>query len=347
MTVFAEGTSISAAKTWDSSAGLNTYTATLERLGAPVLGYLVLYSVCDTHVSRADLEHWFIQLGLNTEFLPAPIRAMDAYEQVTGKRGIRATYQLITGAQSGKTVAVTLMVRHVARDPEKVVRHLVREVRDEDATRLSYDTRLAEIVFWRDPAGIGRPGAGLLEIRPNNAAIGQLTKFEQAKVRQTLQELDAAYQDRCHFYGGDRLRDMIRTYVESSLNAVRVRPTGGVYFVHRTHEAPLAALRELVSRFGGDSRLIRIPLPDQEEMQEMVVAAITTKTKEQLEKLSADIAAARRGGATDKQVQELLRRFKALQQATDEHERLLSASLGDTQAALQLVRKQVNQLLTI
>ncbi len=34
----------------------------------------------------------------------------------------------------------TLMIRHVSRDNSQIVRHLVREVRDEEATRLTYDT---------------------------------------------------------------------------------------------------------------------------------------------------------------------------------------------------------------
>ena len=32
------------------------------------------------------------------------------------------------------------MIRHVRRDPKQIVRHLVREVRDEAQTRLTYDT---------------------------------------------------------------------------------------------------------------------------------------------------------------------------------------------------------------
>jgi hypothetical protein len=57
-----------------------------------------------------------------------------------------------------------------------------------------------------------------------------------------------------------------------------VRPTGGVYFVYRTHDATLSALRVLVSRFGEGSHLSRVPIPDQDEMREMVIAAFTTRS---------------------------------------------------------------------
>jgi len=52
---------------------------------------------------------------------------------------------------------------------------------------------------------------------------------------------------------------VIRTYIEN-LNAIKVRPTGGVYFVHRPPRT-LGATRELASRFGAGSHLVRIPLP--------------------------------------------------------------------------------------
>jgi hypothetical protein len=52
---------------------------------------------------------------------------------------------------------------------------------------------------------------------------------------------------------------VLRTYIED-LNAIRVRPTGGVYFVHRRHAGTLAALRELVRRFGARQPLVpRLP----------------------------------------------------------------------------------------
>jgi hypothetical protein len=57
-----------------------------------------------------------------------------------------------------------------------------------------------------------------------------------------------------------------------------VRPTGGVYFVYRTHDATLSALRVLVSRFGEGSHLSRVPIPDQDEMREMVIASFTTRS---------------------------------------------------------------------
>jgi hypothetical protein len=83
-------------------AGLTGYLEAMEAENAPVLGYLVLYSVFDGQVTRNDLERWFGELGLDPGFVPPPIRAVDAFEKVTGPAGIRATYPLDPGPRSAR-----------------------------------------------------------------------------------------------------------------------------------------------------------------------------------------------------------------------------------------------------
>jgi hypothetical protein len=209
-----------------SATGLAGYLESMDADGTPLLGYMVLYSVFDSEVTPAQLQLWFTELGLDAAFLPGPICAVDAFEKVTGPSGIRHSYPLDDPAgstrrrrnpQDGKGREATLMIRHVRRDKDQIVRHLVREVRDEASIRLSYDVRLAELTFRRDQA----------------------------------------------------------------------------------HATTLTALRELVSRFGTGSHLSRVPIPDQAEMREMIIAAFTTKSRDDLSKLAADIATATRDGATD------------------------------------------------
>ncbi|MFI6290066.1 DUF6744 family protein [Nonomuraea sp. NPDC050790] len=347
---------VSASETLDHFAA---YATAMENGDTPVLGHLVLYSIFDGRVTRDDLHRWFLECGLDDTFLPPPIRESDAFERVTGPAGVRTSYRLAdstaphAGATGGrrrrdpaeKVTAVTLMVRHVSRDDLSITRHLVREVRDEGRAQLSYDTCLAELKFWRDPLQSGVPGRGRLQITPHLTAINQLSVSEQAKVTATLDEIKETYGRQCRFYTSDRLRAVIRTYVEG-LNAVRVRASGGVYFVHRAHAAPLAGLRALTAKFGAGSHLARVPLPDQEEMREMVIAAFTTKAKEDLDKLALDIADARANGTTEARFQSLYNRFQALQASTSEHSELLSASLDDTKSSLQMVHAQFANLFT-
>ncbi len=158
-----------------------------------------------------------------------------------------------------------------------------------------------------------------------------------------MQAIATDYGRRSNYLSGDKLRSLVRRYVEH-LGAIKVRSTGGVYFVHHRHAATLAALRELVGRFAPGSHLVRIPIPNQDEMREMVIAAFATKAKQELDQLGVDIAAARRSTKTE-EAAKLLARFKALKEATAEHSALLSTSLDDTEEALRVVNAQLATLI--
>src|SRR5262249_40586468 len=131
-----------------------------------------------------------------------------------------------------------------------------------------------------------------------------------------------------------------------SLNAIRVSPKGGAYFVYAQYSDTLAVLRDLVSRFGGKSCLSRFPVPDLDEAKETIVDAFVTKAKDDLDRLATEIAAARparTGKTTD--IQALHRRFQALSASAAEHATLLNTSMEDTDAAMSLVRAQLGGLL--
>ena len=78
----------------------------------------------------------------------------------------------------------------------------------------------------------------------------------------------------------------------------------------------------------------------------MVITAFTTKSREDLDRLARDIAAAQRDGDTaPAAIEALYKRFRDLQAATAEHAQLLNTSLDDTTTALKLVNVQLASLL--
>jgi hypothetical protein len=77
----------------------------------------------------------------------------------------------------------------------------------------------------------------------------------------------------------------------------------------------LCALRELVGRFGHGSNLNRVPIADQDEMREMVIAAFIARADTELQKLADEIARAQQGGATTAVAKALWERFSELQKA--------------------------------
>ena len=332
-----------------SPGGFDDYVEALEAEGAPLLGHMVLYSVYSGEVTPGAIAGWFRELGLNDAYCPREISARDVYERVTGPSGVKRTYEI--GEQQtrrerrrdgAKGRRALLMIRHVSRDSSAIVRHLVREVRDEERVQLAYDAGLAVISFVRDQADGAAGTAGSLVIQPDLAAIAALPAQEQAAVREVLDEVRDAFERGRLFLSGDKLRAVVRAYIES-FHPIRVRPSGGVYFIGAQHAKTLAALRELVAHFGHGSNLARVPLPDQEEMREMVISAFIARSKEELAKLADEIRKTKPGDTAV--VQALHKRYTELAAQAAEHEQLLSGSIDDAQASMRLVQMQLASLL--
>lgn len=349
---------------------VSSYLESVDRAGVPVLGHMVWYSVFDDPITLDELTNWFRELGLDSALLPNPVRPIDVAERVTGSR-MRVTYSLdgerplrpngkrARKSRSAQDREATLMARHVTRDVRQVVRHLVREVRDERAVALSYDPKMAECVFERDHSEEAAPGAGTFSIKPNLAAINALPAEERPHVYKCIADMEASYRELLAFVSGDRLRELVRTYVTDVMHGVPLSPSGGVYFIGREYDETLSALYELVQRFKdrGQARLPeakrfstlrRMPLLDLDESRQMIEEEFTTSTRVELEKLSADIVAMRQVEEPDDEaIAALYGRFKELQAATTKHGELLSTSLDDTQATLETVNGQLASLLAI
>ena len=206
-----------------------------------LFGQVVIYNIAGVDpVRRDELENWFGELELDRKYLPGPPRQHDAYEKATSTA--KTKYPLggrrPDHRRNGQTV--TLMMRDVARDETRTLRHLVRELADHGNEELSYEVCLAvaEFVFSTDPAA--PDGAGDMTLDPADAELDLLGADERDTVTDLLAQIKTDYEARTQNIGGDRLRKMLRDYIEGELSAVRIHP--GVYFVHRRH-APALVLR--------------------------------------------------------------------------------------------------------
>ena len=135
-------------------------------------------------------------------------------------------------------------------------------------------------------------------VQPDRAAIAALPGAEQAAVHEVLDEERQQFEDGRLFLSADKLRAVVRGCMES-LHPIRVRPSGGVYFVRAQYAKTLAALRELVGRFGNRSNLARVPLPDQQGMRDMVISAFVSRSKDELDGLADEIRKAQSASKVD------------------------------------------------
>lgn len=327
-----------------SDPALNSYLYSLTGENADpdaLLGHLVIYNIAGVDpVGEAELRNWFDELELDKRHLPGPPRQLDAFEKATSSA--KANYPLggVRKRNHGKRgQTVTLMMRGVVRDETRIVRHLVRELADHDNEELSYEVCLAEAQFLRK-TGPGQPdGAGDMSLTPDLEEINRLGANERSTINELLAQINRDYEDRSRYVSADRLRKMLRDYIENELSAVRIH--AGVYFVHRQHAGALAALRALAAWFAGE--VTRIPLPNAAEMRQMVDGAFETKAQADLESLARDIARAQ-SDPKGYQVRKLDQRYHAVRQAAEEHQAILDTHLTAVESTLDLVKAQMASL---
>ncbi|WP_328591808.1 DUF6744 family protein [Candidatus Frankia alpina] len=328
-------------------ASFNTYlrglTGGSEGDGGPgLLGHLVIYNVTGVEKATPDeLRTWFEELGLSEAYLAGPPRADAAFEKATSSA--RARYPLggrgRGHASTGQTVS--LMMRNVARDETRMVRHLVRELADHADETLSYEVRVAVAEFVRLTGPAVPEGSGTMTLTAETDTVAGLDVAEQTTITELLAAVEADFADRSQYVGADRLRKLLRDYVEQQLAGVRIH--AGVYFVHHRHTDALAALRELARRLGAE--LTRVPLPDAGEMRSMVDGAFDAKAQADLESLARDIARLQADGPKAYQVRQVHRRYTAVAAAAEQYQSDLDTQLTATVATLELVQAQMASLM--
>lgn len=324
---------------------VDAMTAAIDAGEVPLLGHLVVFNVRDSKVTPDELQEWFNDLALDTDFLPKPLRQCDAFEKVTG-RGAQVHYTTEEDANTqDPDCHITLMVRDVVHERKNlIVRQVVREVRDPGAKKLRYQTSLADLVFRFIP-GHEDHGAGTFETVLDETNVADLTDYERTALEAMLTKLQDGYEDRCVFLSADKVRSMLRSYLKS-LNPVKIAGSGGLYFVGGYHAGTLSRLRDLMARFANDTLLTRIPLLNLDETRALVTSSLTTETKKHLAALSAAVAKAQRDEAGMTQRTALHRRYLEVKESALANAKELSTTLEDAQAQLELVDAQVTNLLS-
>lgn len=304
-----------------------------------VLGALAIYNVTGIdEVTVDDLRNWLSELELNESYLPGPVRPIDAFEKATSRA--KQSYPLggvkrRDHNQTGQTV--TLMMRPVVRDETRIVRHLVRELVDHGNEELSYDVEIARCEFRRTVGHGADPGDGEMNIELVNTDC--LDTGEQPVLEELVAGITDEFENRRHFVSADRIRKLLRDYVEDELVGVRIH--NGVYFVHKAHLAALANLRELAARCGAE--LTRVPLPDTSESREMVEGAFDSKISSDLKSLSRDLA---REQSDPKQyrVRRLHQRYTSIKTSVEEHQRQMDSTRTELADNLALLEQQMTSL---
>lgn len=307
------------------------YQEQLSRLpDEDLIGDVLTFEFRQPRVTRDDLMQWFTELGLDESYVPPSIKTIDAYKRATGTEA-RRSYTL----PGGKTAE--LFVRNVSSDGDRVIRRIVREIRDPKGKKLNYD-EVGEAVFYK-ASRKGKKTTGGTSVR-FNLMDRYLKGDEEDEVRAFIRKMEDDYKFFSVHYYTQAIRDMVRNYV-LSLNSISLRSSGGVYFVHKSRRKTLLRLAELINnKVGSGCRIHMMPLVDAGYQREMLTEAFQDQVEKQCDKLLTTVATINDQYQGKKipptKYAELQEAYNETLTSTEEYTRVLGLAQGRAGTALEL-----------
>lgn len=279
-----------------------------------LFGRLCWYTVHDREISINELKEHYNIVGLPAEFLPKPVRPIDAFR--------RATTELeATRIPCGNNYFLNILVREVKTDFKVVIRHIVKELLDSKNVRLQYSVT-GEIVFERET---------------NKICTRAFT--DDTIIKDLLIKAEELYNKYKESYDGSHIRRLVRDILYR-LNPVIVRPSGGVYFVPEKHAETLLKLKKLIQMIG--SEFFVIPLINDAETRDMILKKYIDQVTEQIIEISTLM---NKGDVTKAEMVTLFETSKKLLQQLDQYEGILQAELTDLKERANLLKLQLMQIL--
>ncbi len=301
------------------------------------LGSLVWFTISSGESStlpptREELEGWFSELDLDTQWLPAKITAVGAFKNAAS--AMNSEYK-----NSGW--ATTITAKDTERTTSEIVkRKILRTQRHPRDPRIHVD-KIGTLTFYRPRrVATGRlhgTESWKFELAPD------LPDIDRRHAEQAIAAFSKRYDELARYYEPDDMRKAVREYVLSALNAVSVRP--GVYFSHDKYKREIDAVATLVSRFGPHCSFHQLPLIDTDTQRHMLIAAIDDEMEAQVSDLLREVNAAmaryEERRVPPAKVTEMRDRYLRLVERCNEHADLLELVPDRTAGALNSARDAV------
>jgi hypothetical protein len=306
-------------------------------------------------VTRDQLEAWFEELDLDTDFLPPAIKKVDAFRKASS--AAEAVYPLAKEGQTAK-----LRVVEIDYNNEFVLRHILRDVHDKRAATTT-TAHVATLKFMRGGRTAKAKRAGgetykvsinhtLTELGLDQKPTGQTYPLEPSdrfEVEKLIATFDERYTDLAANLHSDAIRALVRVYL-SSLNAIGVKPSGGVYFVHTSRQKTVDSLEQLVKRVGQGCTFHQLPLLDTMDQREMLTEAFQTEVQDEVNSLLKQIAdvnekaRAKANKVSPGEYSKLMDRYRDIQSRSEEYTRVLGLVQGRAGSALETALDAVMDL---
>lgn len=336
------------------SASLGDYRERLAGLPADhFVGSILWFSISGTverpdgrrtvvpvRVNSDQLEDWFDDLELDRDFLPARIKKIDAFRNASSQA--RSEYSLTDGKRA------QLRVEEVRSDAEQVIRHVMCLIVDSRNEQLSYD-HMATLKFIRG----GRTARGKRHSGDHwkYQVLHRVKGQDREKVEAFIADISQRYDDLAVNLQSPAIRSVLRQYL-SSLNAISMKTSGGVYFVHKERWDVIDRLQELVKRISQGCVLEHFPLVDTDGSRSMLAEAHQAEVEEEIRKLLVEVAtveekAKARGGRIEPKVYAQLNgRLQEVMTRSEDVAKTVGLAQGRASSAIELALDAVTDMAT-
>jgi uncharacterized protein DUF6744 len=260
----------------------NTYSGDL------FLGHLAWYAIGETtKVQHSDFEKALANAGVDFVKLPPAPRAVDIF-----KRGCTAAQikkvevtpeihaELAALGHATDARYFNYLFRNAGQDSDYVYRILVREEVDSAGHEIGFN-EVAKLRFTRSTSVI------------TPYLWGHTVLTNEIEILNDVRRFFSDNNDTLTPYA---IREFVRKALEGALHAVKVRPSGGVYFVQQAFAQQVEGLEQAITSVGGSFHTL--PLLDDAKQREMLRTAFESEAADEINTFVGELMDITMGGKT-------------------------------------------------
>lgn len=304
----------------------NDYTQHLLEDDVPLLGFLQWYNVPGTaQVDYQTFNDLVEQHDAPLRHMPPP-KLPDVFRRACNE----AKMLKVSG---GNDTHMNYTMRDAGHDDDCVYRNLVEEQLDANNHELGY-RELAQAIFTRDTGDV----TFVWKIDPDDPAAS-VVKVLEAQVQNFME-------NRAGLLPAIQVREAIRKALEITLSGLRVRPSGGVYFLSLDKADAIQSLL-IVCNALDQCSLHLLPLVDDAKQRHMVKEAFESESVEATTELIGEIMELKSKGNKIPATQFLKIRERYAEQVSkmEQYKGILQSGLDQSQATLELAEGHLRDLL--
>ncbi len=291
----------------------------------PILGHLIWFSVKESRIEPEELRRLFAQIGIPTEFIQEDISPINAFKRATSELSEEIEVPL-----DQNRIAVFL-VRLTAKSDTEIVKSIIKEVRDQNDKRLSYE-EVGRVHFDKDTKDVR-----YYATQPDSQPV--------------LSQIKHLYETYGRYITGKQIRAIFHDIIES-MSPTQVRPSGAVYFIPHQY-ADMVQKMEVLSKelipYGitdFSSAFESIPLIDADKTRALVELRFEEQNTRDVDKTLVELTKLLQGtDATTRTGARYIEMVKKAKENIARYEGMLDKEMSISRMKVEVLDQQVQKLL--